>query len=156
MIRQEEMTIRTLFHQHARKDYSGGTLSTSSVTDEISDISVVTSTPTGMVRSPPSIPEFLYQLIRMLKNEANWNIIQWGPACIIVHDPVRLENELLHLYFRHSNFSSFQRQLNYFGFRKVAVKGRMTPCRFVRDDITEDLNSLLLIKVSASSTNITS
>lgn len=151
------MAIRTVFHQHARKDYSGGTLSTSSVTDEISDVSIVTSTSsasTCMKRSPTSIPEFVYQLIRMLKNEANGNIIQWGPACIIVHDPVRLENELLHLYFRHSNFSSFQRQLNYFGFRKVAVKGRMNPCRFVRDDITEDLNSLLLIKVSAS-TNIT-
>lgn len=140
-----------IFHQQFLKDYSGGTLCSSSPSDEISANSIFTSTSatsTSFVRSPTSIPEFVYQLMRMLKNEAICNIIQWGPACIIVHNPVRLENELLHLYFRHSNFSSFQRQLNYFGFRKVAVKGRMNPCRFVRDDITEDLNSLLLIKVS--------
>jgi hypothetical protein len=140
-----------IFHQQFLKGYSGGAICTSGASDEVSTNSIVTSTSSasnGFVRSPTSIPEFVYQLMRMLKNEANCNIIQWGPACIIVHNPVRLENELLHLYFRHSNFSSFQRQLNYFGFRKVAVKGRMNPCRFVRDDITEDLNSLLLIKVS--------
>ena len=34
-------------------------------------------------------------------------------------DPTVLGAEVLHKYFRHSKYSSFQRQLNYFGFRKV-------------------------------------
>ena len=36
-----------------------------------------------------------------------------------MHDPKALGNDVLHKYFRHSKYSSFQRQLNYFGFRKV-------------------------------------
>lgn len=124
----------------------------SHVTDEVSEPSIVTSSSSASMdrlRSPTLIPEFVYQLMRMLKNEANWEVIQWGRACILVHNPVRLESEILQLYFRHNNFSSFQRQLNYFGFRKLAIKGRMNPCRFISDEITEDLNSLLFIKVSA-------
>lgn len=67
---------------------------------------------------------------------------------IEVHNPRRLETEVLNKYFRHSKFASFQRQLNYFGFRKLAGKGKMAPCSYVNEAVTGDLGSLLLIKVS--------
>ena len=66
---------------------------------------------------------------------------------IEVHNPHRLASEVLHKYFRHSKFASFQRQLNYFGFRKFAGKGKMAPCSYVNEAATSDLRSLLLIKV---------
>jgi hypothetical protein len=68
---------------------------------------------------------------------------------IEVHSPHRLENQVLNRYFRHSKFASFQRQLNYFGFRKLAGKGKMAPCSYTNDAVTGDLNSLLLLKRNA-------
>lgn len=91
------------------------------------------------------IAEFLYQLTKMLTDD-NSEIIEWAEGRIRVHHPERLESEVLHKYFRHSKFASFQRQLNYFGFRKIAGKGKMSPCSYVNDAATSDIRSLLLIK----------
>ena len=72
------------------------------------------------------VAEFLYQLTKMLTDD-NTEVIEWSDSRIKVHDPQRLEADILHKYFRHSKFASFQRQLNYFGFRKIAGKGKMSP-----------------------------
>jgi hypothetical protein len=129
-----------------------------------------------------AVPEFMYQLTRMLSDD-NANSIEWNNgSCVIglstrgtiyacyltwlashprtaylkpkqlylgkieVHNPHRLEQEVLHKYFRHSKFASLQRQLNYFGFRKVAGKGKMSPCSYVNESAKGDLKSLLFIK----------
>jgi hypothetical protein len=91
------------------------------------------------------VAEFLYQLTKMLTDD-NSEIIEWVDGRIKVRYPERLEAEVLHKYFRHSKFASFQRQLNYFGFRKIAGKGKMSPCSYVNDAATGDIRSLLLIK----------
>eukprot|EP00542_Grammatophora_oceanica_P022765 CAMPEP_0194027156 /NCGR_PEP_ID=MMETSP0009_2-20130614/1358_1 /TAXON_ID=210454 /ORGANISM="Grammatophora oceanica, Strain CCMP 410" /LENGTH=647 /DNA_ID=CAMNT_0038666117 /DNA_START=112 /DNA_END=2055 /DNA_ORIENTATION=- len=91
------------------------------------------------------IAEFLYQLTKMLTDDNN-EIIEWVNGRIKVHHPERLEGEVLHKYFRHSKFASFQRQLNYFGFRKIAGKGKMSPCAYVNEAATSDIRSLLTIK----------
>ena len=91
------------------------------------------------------VAEFLYQLTKMLTDDNN-EIIEWVDGRIKVHFPERLETEVLHKYFRHSKFASFQRQLNYFGFRKIAGKGKMSPCSYVNESATSDIRSLLLIK----------
>ena len=91
------------------------------------------------------VAEFLYQLTKMLTDD-NSEIIEWVEGRIKVHHPERLESEVLHKYFRHSKFASFQRQLNYFGFRKIAGKGKMSPCSYVNESATADIRSLLLIK----------
>mmetsp|Transcript_6272 Transcript_6272/g.8160 ORF Transcript_6272/g.8160 Transcript_6272/m.8160 type:complete len:495 (-) Transcript_6272:119-1603(-) len=95
-------------------------------------------------------PEFLYQLTKMLTDN-NRETIEWNHGKIEVHSPHRLEAKVLHKYFRHSKFASFQRQLNYFGFRKQAGKGKMAPCSYVNENLpSTDLNCLLHIKRKTS------
>ena len=100
-------------------------------------------------RPDQPIAEFLYQLTKMLTVESK-DIIEWANARIKVHDPPKLAEEVLHKYFRHSKYASFQRQLNYFGFRKLAGKAKMSPCSYINDEATEDLRSLLFIKRKTS------
>lgn len=108
------------------------------------------------LRHDKPVSDFLYQLIKMLAENKFSEIIEWKDAQIYVHDPPRLAKEVLHKYFRHSNFSSFQRQLNYFGFRKKAGKSKMSPCRYTNENTTSDLQSLFLIKRKNKTSSTTS
>ena len=111
------------------------------------------------------VAEFLFHLTRMLTEPSHRSLIEWEMESIKegrggrirVHDPHRLESEILSRYFRHSKYSSFQRQLNYFGFRKIVMgpgKGRMSPCLYINNETTDDLSSLLLIKRKISNKSI--
>jgi len=99
------------------------------------------------------IPDFLHQLTKILKEESK-DIIEWSNGQIVIHDPVKVANNVLHKYFRHSKFSSFQRQMNYFGFRKIAGKGKMSPCSYMNDSTTNDMRSLLFVKRKSCSHNV--
>jgi hypothetical protein len=94
---------------------------------------------------PHPVAEFLFQLTKMLTDD-NKEYIEWRKGSIFVTDPPGLEKFILPKYFRHSNYSSFQRQMNYFGFRKIAGKGKMAPCSYVNENAKEDISSLLFIK----------
>ncbi|KAF0706338.1 hypothetical protein As57867_006749, partial [Aphanomyces stellatus] len=76
------------------------------------------------------VPKFLRHLYSILTNE-DPSIISWsvdGTAIQLFHVK-RLENEVLPKYFKHNKLSSFQRQLNYFGFRKW-TKTQSCVCTF--------------------------
>lgn len=92
------------------------------------------------------VAEFLFHLTRMLSDPANHHLIEWDAGRIVVHDPPAMETEVLGKYFRHSKYSSFQRQLNYFGFKKISGKGKMSPCSYINDAATADLGCLLNIR----------
>ena len=59
---------------------------------------------------------FVIKLYQMLQEQRE--VLTWDPdGGIIIHDRQRLE-ATLSVYFRHNRFTSFQRQLNNFGFHK--------------------------------------
>ena len=100
----------------------------------------------AMIAAPHHpIPEFLYQLTKMLTDD-NSAYIEWKEGRIFVYDPPALADNVLHRYFRHSKYASFQRQLNYFGFKKLAGKGKMSPCSYINENASDDIRSLLFIK----------
>ncbi|KAG0146983.1 hypothetical protein CROQUDRAFT_656621 [Cronartium quercuum f. sp. fusiforme G11] len=72
--------------------------------------------------APRNIPAFLTKLYTMVNDPATDHLIRWtepsGDSFFVVSSE-RFGRELLPKYFKHSNFGSFVRQLNMYGFHKV-------------------------------------
>ncbi|XP_077216957.1 heat shock factor protein HSF30-like [Tasmannia lanceolata] len=66
-------------------------------------------------------PPFLTKTYDMVESSATDSIVSWSRTrnSFIVWDSHKFATNLLPKYFKHSNFSSFIRQLNTYGFRKV-------------------------------------
>lgn len=70
---------------------------------------------------PNKRPAFILKLWNMVNDPANEEFIQWTPdgESFKVLSKENFEKEILPKYFKHSNYSSFVRQLNMYGWHKV-------------------------------------
>jgi hypothetical protein len=93
------------------------------------------------------VAPFLLHLHQMLRRE-NPRVIRWaedGKAFEIL-DKEALTHQILPRYFKNKNFASFQRQLNYFGFRKWS-KARAAFPTYSREHFTRDnYDDMALVK----------
>ncbi|KAL6577494.1 hypothetical protein OROMI_009822 [Orobanche minor] len=73
------------------------------------------------VENGMSLPPFLVKCYEMVNDESTKELISWSESndSFIIWDESRFTSQILPKYFKHSNFSSFVRQLNIYGFRKI-------------------------------------
>ncbi|CAH0473899.1 unnamed protein product [Peronospora belbahrii] len=100
--------------------------------DELPPISMNTSV------KPKEVAPFLRSLRSMLENESA-EILRWTPngRAFEILDMDRMMEEVLPKYFKHRKYASFQRQLNYFSFRKW-TKSKAVVCTFSNDCFLRD------------------
>ncbi|CAI5729019.1 unnamed protein product [Hyaloperonospora brassicae] len=99
----------------------------------------------GGNRAKPETPKFLQLLYEILEVESP-RVIRWSEdgLALQILDPVTVTEQILPKYFNHTNFHSFQRQLNYFGFRKW-TKSKTDICTFSHPFFRENQPKLLLL-----------
>ena len=72
-------------------------------------------------QKPRDIPLFVLKLVNLLQTEEYHQYVDWGEKgeSFVVKDRENFSKIVLPHYFKHNKFSSFVRQLNLYGFRKV-------------------------------------
>ncbi|ESQ28484.1 hypothetical protein EUTSA_v10018723mg [Eutrema salsugineum] len=76
----------------------------------------------GVGSSSSSVAPFLRKCYEMVDDSSTDSVISWssnGDNSFVISDTTLFSVQLLPKYFKHSNLSSFIRQLNIYGFRKV-------------------------------------
>ncbi|KAK8600435.1 hypothetical protein V6N13_059784 [Hibiscus sabdariffa] len=76
--------------------------------------------PSELLQGNP-VPPFLSKTFDLVDDTSLDPIISWGPTgeSFVVWDPLEFSRLILPRNFKHNNFSSFVRQLNTYGFRKI-------------------------------------
>ncbi|KAI4386531.1 hypothetical protein MLD38_004458 [Melastoma candidum] len=69
-------------------------------------------------------PPFLLKTYMLVEDPETDHVISWNAegVAFVVWQPAKFTRDLLPTLFKHSNFSSFVRQLNTYGFRKVVTR----------------------------------
>ncbi|KAK1424841.1 hypothetical protein QVD17_20180 [Tagetes erecta] len=68
-----------------------------------------------------ALPPFIAKTYEMVDDPSTNSIVSWSRSnkSFVVWNPPEFSGELLPRFFKHNNFSSFIRQLNTYGFRKI-------------------------------------
>lgn len=115
--------VSTLNNNAPKKDTSSATPITASSTSMISGNDDKKLVPTSKIKGSTTIPIFLKKTYKMIES-CPYEVASWTPdgEMFAVKDPDAFAADIIPQYFDHNKFSSFARQLNFYGFRKMQSK----------------------------------
>ncbi|RHY97370.1 hypothetical protein DYB37_008891 [Aphanomyces astaci] len=147
------MQINNNNHPHHRL-YYGTPVGTPTTPDSQEFYSGDESPVSAEFRKASEMAPFLRNLRNMLDRE-NPEVLRWNKdgTAFEIHDMDEMMNSVLPKYFKHKKYTSFQRQLNYFNFKKW-TKSRANVCTFSNELFTRHepyRSSLITRKKSVSS-----
>jgi len=104
------------------------------VSFKVAGVGTASQMATFVLQNCASIAPFLTKLWEILEDHTTDHIVRWAPGgtAFEVPQPALLASVVLPSYFRSNNFGSFQRQLNYFGFRKAGGGAHWAHASFLR------------------------
>ncbi|CAD8119596.1 unnamed protein product [Paramecium sonneborni] len=88
------------------------------------------------------LPNFLIKLQSMLNDASNNHIISWDErgSKLIIHDIKQFKEIVLPLYFKQPNYTSFQKQMNNYGFKNIRISSTTT--EFYNENWTSDYRKI--------------
>jgi hypothetical protein len=104
------------------------------VSFKVAGVGTASQMETFVLQNRASIAPFLTKLWEILEDHTTDHIVRWAPGgtAFEVPQPALLASVVLPSFFRSNNFGSFQRQLNYFGFRKAGGGAHWAHASFLR------------------------
>ncbi|CAD8206338.1 unnamed protein product [Paramecium pentaurelia] len=92
------------------------------------------------------LPNFLVKLKSMLNDQVNSHIISWNEkgSKLIIHQTKLFKEIVLPQYFKQPNYSSFQKQMNNYGFKNIRISSNTT--EFYNENWTSDYRKIDKIK----------
>mmetsp|Transcript_26106 Transcript_26106/g.52071 ORF Transcript_26106/g.52071 Transcript_26106/m.52071 type:complete len:517 (+) Transcript_26106:227-1777(+) len=96
--------------------------------------------------------KFVQRLHSALVSEVGRDTVTWRKGCLVLHSVEDFTKDTLPLYFKTSNFKTFRRQLNYYGFvhARSVQNGPKTTALWVNQELASagcsDIDAILLLK----------
>lgn len=97
--------------------------------------------------------KFVRRLHNMLKSEKDSGVVEWRKGLLVLHSTDKFTKFVLPKYFNTTNFKTFRRQLNYYGFvhvRSFSSNGAATTALWVNQNLSkigsDDISSVLLLR----------
>jgi hypothetical protein len=123
---EAEMTAKGHQRQYAKHNYhdhANDEVTSTLEPNSSPPISLLLTPMRGGVIAP--FPLRLHTMLDAVETEHMTDIVCWQPhgRAFVVHDPKRFVRQIMPRFFRQHKYSSFQRQLNLYGFMRLTRKG---------------------------------